>query len=178
MWFIGVEVELETSAPPPKKILDPPLPGTAHPVSPHSRMAFKHQTSIYVKYCECHFRYSLHSVFQPYPAHTTNLSLGLPHTTLTLRIIHTVTDAIPEPATPGNWKTAVMNHLIHKSSWSGSIVFILINLRIWPDRKAHYWPDIVRWAVVISRDKLEGGLKRTSKRIHNPSPNQSWQKKS
>ena len=25
MWFIGVEVEEETSAPPPKKILDPPL---------------------------------------------------------------------------------------------------------------------------------------------------------
>ena len=25
MWFIGVEVEKETSAPPPKKILDPPL---------------------------------------------------------------------------------------------------------------------------------------------------------
>ena len=25
MWFIGVEVEHETSAPPPKKILDPPL---------------------------------------------------------------------------------------------------------------------------------------------------------
>ena len=28
MWFIGVEVEQETSAPPPKKILDPPLQGT------------------------------------------------------------------------------------------------------------------------------------------------------
>ena len=26
MWFIAVEVEQETSAPPPKKILDPPLP--------------------------------------------------------------------------------------------------------------------------------------------------------
>ena len=26
MWFTGVEVEQETSAPPPKKILDPPLP--------------------------------------------------------------------------------------------------------------------------------------------------------
>ena len=25
MWFIGVVVEQETSAPPPKKILDPPL---------------------------------------------------------------------------------------------------------------------------------------------------------
>ena len=25
MWFIGVEVEQETSAPPPKKNLDPPL---------------------------------------------------------------------------------------------------------------------------------------------------------
>ena len=25
MWFIGVEEEQETSAPPPKKILDPPL---------------------------------------------------------------------------------------------------------------------------------------------------------
>ena len=25
MWFIGDEVEQETSAPPPKKILDPPL---------------------------------------------------------------------------------------------------------------------------------------------------------
>ena len=25
MWFIGVEVEQETSAPRPKKILDPPL---------------------------------------------------------------------------------------------------------------------------------------------------------
>ena len=25
MWFIGVEVEQETSAPPPKKIQDPPL---------------------------------------------------------------------------------------------------------------------------------------------------------
>ena len=25
MWFIGVEVEQKTSAPPPKKILDPPL---------------------------------------------------------------------------------------------------------------------------------------------------------
>ena len=25
MWFIGVDVEEETSAPPPKKILDPPL---------------------------------------------------------------------------------------------------------------------------------------------------------
>ena len=29
MWFIGVEVEQETSAPPPKKILDPPLQGPA-----------------------------------------------------------------------------------------------------------------------------------------------------
>ena len=28
MWFIGVEVEQETSAPPPKKILDPPLQRT------------------------------------------------------------------------------------------------------------------------------------------------------
>ena len=27
MWFIGVEVEQETSAPPPKKIVDPPLCG-------------------------------------------------------------------------------------------------------------------------------------------------------
>ena len=25
MWFIGVEVEQDTSAPPPNKILDPPL---------------------------------------------------------------------------------------------------------------------------------------------------------
>ena len=25
MWFIGVEVEQETSSPPPKKILDPPM---------------------------------------------------------------------------------------------------------------------------------------------------------
>ena len=25
MWFIGVEVEQETSAPPPEKMLDPPL---------------------------------------------------------------------------------------------------------------------------------------------------------
>ena len=25
MWFIGVDVEQETSAPPPKKMLDPPL---------------------------------------------------------------------------------------------------------------------------------------------------------
>ena len=25
MWFIGIEVEQETSAPPRKKILDPPL---------------------------------------------------------------------------------------------------------------------------------------------------------
>ena len=25
MWFIGVEVEQETTAPPPKKIMDPPL---------------------------------------------------------------------------------------------------------------------------------------------------------
>ena len=25
MWFIGVEVQQETSEPPPKKILDPPL---------------------------------------------------------------------------------------------------------------------------------------------------------
>ena len=25
MWFIGLEVEQETSPPPPKKILDPPL---------------------------------------------------------------------------------------------------------------------------------------------------------
>ena len=25
IWFIGVEVDQETSAPPPKKILDPPL---------------------------------------------------------------------------------------------------------------------------------------------------------
>ena len=29
MLFIGVEVELETSAPPPKKILDPPLQFTS-----------------------------------------------------------------------------------------------------------------------------------------------------
>ena len=27
MWFVGVEAEQETSAPPPKKILDPPLSG-------------------------------------------------------------------------------------------------------------------------------------------------------
>ena len=26
MWLIGVEVEQETSAPPPKNVLDPPLP--------------------------------------------------------------------------------------------------------------------------------------------------------
>ena len=31
MWFIGVEVEQETSAPPPKKILDPPLRDVAFP---------------------------------------------------------------------------------------------------------------------------------------------------
>ena len=30
MWFIGVEVEQETSAPPPKKILDPPLQMDKH----------------------------------------------------------------------------------------------------------------------------------------------------
>ena len=30
MWFIGVEVEQETSAPPPKKILDPPLDWQYH----------------------------------------------------------------------------------------------------------------------------------------------------
>ena len=29
MWFIGVEVEQETSAPPPKKILDP-APALTH----------------------------------------------------------------------------------------------------------------------------------------------------
>ena len=29
MWFIGVEVGQETSVPPPKKILDPPLAGIA-----------------------------------------------------------------------------------------------------------------------------------------------------
>ena len=29
MWFIGVEIEQETSAPPPKKTLDPPLHGIA-----------------------------------------------------------------------------------------------------------------------------------------------------
>ena len=29
MGFIGVEVEQKTSAPPPKKILDPPLQGIA-----------------------------------------------------------------------------------------------------------------------------------------------------
>ena len=28
MWLIGVEVQQETSAPPPKKILDPPLGST------------------------------------------------------------------------------------------------------------------------------------------------------
>ena len=33
MWFIGVEVEEETSAPPPKKILDPPLPNHTNPAS-------------------------------------------------------------------------------------------------------------------------------------------------
>ena len=41
MWFIGVEVEQETSAPPPKKILDPPLTRTylfqnADNIYPHS----------------------------------------------------------------------------------------------------------------------------------------------
>ena len=30
MWFIGVEVEQETSAPPPKKKLDPPLISEHH----------------------------------------------------------------------------------------------------------------------------------------------------
>ena len=30
MWLIGVEVEQETSAPPPKKILDPPLDPYMH----------------------------------------------------------------------------------------------------------------------------------------------------
>ena len=30
MWFIGVEVEQETIAPPPKKILDPPLKWHKH----------------------------------------------------------------------------------------------------------------------------------------------------
>ena len=33
MWFIGVEVERETSAPPPKKILDPPLDLQCHRVN-------------------------------------------------------------------------------------------------------------------------------------------------
>ena len=36
MWFIGVEVEQETSAPPPKKILDPPLLHNIHDVSNES----------------------------------------------------------------------------------------------------------------------------------------------
>ena len=36
MWFIGVEVEQETSAPPPKKILDPPL-RLNHLYSPYRR---------------------------------------------------------------------------------------------------------------------------------------------
>ena len=30
MWFIGVEVEQEKSAPPPKKIVDPPLQHISH----------------------------------------------------------------------------------------------------------------------------------------------------
>ena len=30
MWFIGAEVEQETRAPPPKKILDPPLDKMAY----------------------------------------------------------------------------------------------------------------------------------------------------
>ena len=33
MWFVGVEVEQETSAPPPKKILDPPLNGQQKPAT-------------------------------------------------------------------------------------------------------------------------------------------------
>ena len=34
MWFIGVEVEQETRAPPPKKILDPPLPNASREMPP------------------------------------------------------------------------------------------------------------------------------------------------
>ena len=37
MWFIGVEVEQETSAPPPKKILDPPLYHPAGKLTPFHR---------------------------------------------------------------------------------------------------------------------------------------------
>ena len=39
MWFIGVEVEQETSAPPPKKILDPPLQSTLILVPYHIMIA-------------------------------------------------------------------------------------------------------------------------------------------
>ena len=44
MWFIGVEVEQETSAPPPKKILDPPL---------HSRIKLHSNCSFYVYWLCC-----------------------------------------------------------------------------------------------------------------------------
>ena len=37
MLFIGVEVEQETSAPPPKKILDPPLCGLCWKLPDHAQ---------------------------------------------------------------------------------------------------------------------------------------------
>ena len=40
MWFIGVEVEQETSAPPPKKILDPPLINKTRRTSAWTRPSF------------------------------------------------------------------------------------------------------------------------------------------
>ena len=40
MWFVGVEIEQETSAPPPKKILDPPLSQGSNPVQPKLFQAF------------------------------------------------------------------------------------------------------------------------------------------
>ena len=43
-WFIGVEVEQETSASPPKKILDPPL---------HSRIKLHSNCSFYVYWLCC-----------------------------------------------------------------------------------------------------------------------------
>ena len=38
MWFIGAEVEQEMSAPPPKKILDPPLITEGNIIQKRARM--------------------------------------------------------------------------------------------------------------------------------------------
>ena len=63
MWFIGVEAEQETSAPPPKKILDPPLTPGFNPFTKLGIYILNNQVPVLVKMASLYFK-SSHSWVQ------------------------------------------------------------------------------------------------------------------